>query len=306
MVSVPGAVSKAIFDMIRDYFRTRRKKDGDVETQRSLPRQSINLEEGIHLHRANSNPDPELSLDIPSPPPQFKETPETPTSNATDTNNTGTRVNSETTLVTADHHPSRRIISVKSYLKEKFQGTKLQSWFNTFVRRFPTFSATLGRLPYALLPFAFSQFILVEALAYTGWITIFSSWMAIVVGLSIPATIFFVTLISVLLCNCSGTNIGATILLVKILKHPNYIGRAGFNSKLNAAGMLAVAIGSNIGAVSFVFSASLAGLLWRGILRQKGIRVGGGEFVKWNLVPLGFMMVAGCAVALAVIAVAPI
>ena len=303
MISVPGAVSKAIFDMIRDYLRTRRTKDGDVETQRSLPRQSINLEEGIHLHRTNSNADPELPLNIPAPPlPQFKES-QAPTSNAMDAN-TGTRANSETTLVA--EHPSRRIISLQSYLKEKFKGTKLQSMFNTFVRRFPTFSATLGRLPYTLLPFAFSQFILVEALAYTGWITLFSSWMAIVVGLSVPATIFFVTLISILLCNCSGTNIGATILLVKILKHPNYIGRAGFNSKLNAAGMLAVAIGSNIGAVSFVFSASLAGLLWRGILRQKGILVGGGEFVKWNLVPLGFMMVAGCAVALAVVSVAPI
>lgn len=302
MISVPGAVSKAIFDMIRDYFRTRRKGNTNVETQVLPPRQSINLEEGIQLHRADSYADPAMPPDTPAPPPHIKETDATGSNTANA--GIGTRTNSDTTLVM--DHPSQQIISLQPYLKEKITGTKLESWLNTFVRRFPTFSATLRRLPYALLPFAFSQFILVEALAYTGWITVFSTWMAIVIGLSIPATIFFVTLMSILLCNCSGTNIGATILLVKILKHPNYIGRAGFNSKLNAAGMLAVAIGSNIGAVSFVFSASLAGLLWRGILRQKGIHVGGGEFVRWNLLPLGCMMVAGCAVALAVVTVAPI
>jgi Na+/H+ antiporter NhaD/arsenite permease-like protein len=69
--------------------------------------------------------------------------------------------------------------------------------------------------------------------------------------------------------------------------------------------MLGLAIGSNIGAVSFVFSASLAGLLWRGILRQKGIHVKGWEFVKWNMLPLVCMTVAGCAVALAVVTIAP-
>lgn len=79
----------------------------------------------------------------------------------------------------------------------------------------------------------------------------------------------------------------------------------GFNEKLDRAGMLSVAVGSNIGAVGFVFSASLAGLLWRGILRQKGIHVGGWEFVKWNLMPLALMTVAGGAVTLAVVTVAP-
>jgi hypothetical protein len=39
-----------------------------------------------------------------------------------------------------------------------------------------------------------------------------------------------------------------------------------------------LALGSNFGAVSFTLSASLAGLLWRRILWQKGIRVGAKEF----------------------------
>jgi hypothetical protein len=198
MISVPGAVSKAIFDMVRDYFRTRRKKNIDAETQ-VPPRRSLNLEEGIHLHRADSNAHSERQSTISGPSAGKQER----QSSSNEGNNqvaTDIRANSETVLVTEPSHP--QTISLLPYLKEKTKGTKLQSTINTFVRRFPTFSATLGRLPYALLPFAFSQFILVEALSYTGWITLFSSWMATVVKLSVPATIFVVTLMSILLCNC--------------------------------------------------------------------------------------------------------
>lgn len=297
MISVPGAVSKAVFDMVRDYLRTRQRGDNDkdAETQRVPSRRSINLEEGIRLHRADSSG----GSDTPPDSPVNKQERQRPS-----TENTDTQPNNEITRIT--NAPRPEILSLHAYLKEKLHDTKLQAAFHSFIRRFPTFSATLGRLPYALLPFAFSQFILVQALDYTGWITLFASWLARVVAFSVPATIFFVTLISVFLCNCSGTNIGATILLVKVLKHPTFVARQGFTSKLNAAGMLALAMGSNIGAVSFVFSASLAGLLWRGILRQKGIHVKGWEFVRWNMLPLVFMMVAGCAIALAVITVAPI
>jgi hypothetical protein len=49
----------------------------------------------------------------------------------------------------------------------------------------------------------------------------------------------------------------------------------------------------------------MVGLLWRGILRQKGITVRGMEFAKWNMLPLLFMTASGCAVALAVVTLAP-
>jgi hypothetical protein len=291
MISVPGAVSKAIFDIARDFYRTREQNCNE-----SQPRRSINLEDGMHLHRVNSTADSTMN----SPPEDI----EAKVSVSQPTEENTREVN--TTLAPDPSYSTMRVISLLAYVREKSKGTKLRSALKTFVRRLPIFSTTLQRLPYALLPFAFAQFILVEALAYTGWITVFADWTAIVVKLSLPATIFVVTLISIILCNCSGTNIGATILLVKVLKHPNFVSREGFNGKLDAGGMLALAIGSNIGAVSFTFSASLAGLLWRGILRQKGIKVRGWEFAKWNFLPLICMTMAGCSVALAVVTVAPI
>lgn len=60
--------------------------------------------------------------------------------------------------------------------------------------------------------------------------------------------------------------------------------------------MYALAIGSNFGAFTLTFSASLAGLLWRRILRQKGIRVRALEFLTINLPIAGVAMAVGCAI----------
>jgi hypothetical protein len=300
MISLPSAMAKAAFDLAWDFWKERKSRP----TVQRQP--SAGVEDGIELHRVNSDDEQVRRA-------QSK------------TRRRPKRTESTANAETIDEEPqlipprseAREIVSLSSYLKEKFNETKLRPHLDTFVQKFPTFSGTIRRLPYALLPFAFSQFILVEALAYTGWINVFSNWLAIVVGFSIPATIFVVGVLSVILCNVSGTNIGATILLVKILKDSNFAGRADMPPKLEIAGMLALAVGSNIGAVSFTFSASLAGissllahiltvgLLWRGILRQKGITIKAKEFIKWNALPLLFMTVSGCAISLAVITVAP-
>lgn len=58
---------------------------------------------------------------------------------------------------------------------------RLPVW-NSFVHNFhrmqtalPTVSVVIGRLPFALIPFAFSMFILVQALG-SAWITVFAKW----------------------------------------------------------------------------------------------------------------------------------
>lgn len=244
MVSLPAAVSKAIFDLVWDLVRERK----NVPTQRRSP----GPEDGIEMHHVNS----ETHSSDHRPKAKRND------SNLTRRSKRIANLNNvdETSPALEPAAPvAAETISLPTYLNELFNKTKLRVLLHAFVTKFPTISATLRRLPYALLPFAFSQFILVEALSYTGWIGVFSTWLAIVVGFSIPATTWVVVVMSVILCNVSGTNIGATILLVKILKHPNFANRPGLPSKVETAGMLALAVGSNIGAVSFTFSASLAG-----------------------------------------------
>lgn len=155
---------------------------------------------------------------------------------------------------------------------------------------FPTIYKAFPRLPFALVPFAFSQFILIEALSHQGWIDVFATWLVRASKFQIYPTIWLIGVLGVIMCNISGTNIGATILLTKVVRAANMP-----NHTLRAAA-IALAVASNIGAVSFTFSASLAGLLWRSILEQKKIHVMQREFAKWNLLPILVMTAVGLSV----------
>ena len=57
-----------------------------------------------------------------------------------------------------------------------------------------------------------------------------------------------------------------------------------------------MALGVNYGAFSTAFSASLAGLLWRGILAEKRIYVRSLHFAKVNIPIIAVSMIVGCAV----------
>lgn len=155
-------------------------------------------------------------------------------------------------------------------------------------RASPTFITAFERLPFPLLSFTFSQFMLVEALVYRGWTRTFAGWLSHLT-VNVPATIFSVGIISVILCAIAGTNILSTILLTKIIKQYN-VPLDPINLR---AASIALAVGSNIGAISVVFSASLAGLLWRGILLQKNIHLKTRTFAYWNTAILLAVMLVG-------------
>ena len=162
---------------------------------------------------------------------------------------------------------------------------------------FPTFMTALPRLPFTLIPFAFSQFILIEALSHQGWIDVFANWLVKATnGHTIP-TIWIIGVLGVTMCNVSGTSIGATILLTKVVR------AAQLSNQSTRAAAIALAVASNIGAVSFTFSASLAGLLWKAILTGKGISMWQTTFAFWNMLPLLAMTGVGLAIVSAEMAV---
>lgn len=171
------------------------------------------------------------------------------------------------------------------------QRDKFDARYLSLAQHFPTFFTALPRLPFGLIPFAFSQFILIEGLAHQGWIDIFATWLVKATHGQIIPTIWVVGVLGVILCNIAGTNIGATILLTKVVRAaPDFpVGSA-------RAAAIALAVASNIGAVSFTFSASLAGLLWKSILGDKGIIIKQSKFAFWNCLPILVMTAVGLAV----------
>lgn len=156
---------------------------------------------------------------------------------------------------------------------------KLQRWF-------PSLMASLRRLPLALLPFAFGMFILVQALNHVGFVTIMARGLGRVCKAGVAATTFFMAFLSIVLCNFGGTNIGATILLTKVMQSDAFKAalEPGMEAAIIKAGMYAVAFGSNLGALGGTFAASLAGLLWDGVLSDHGIKVTSLQFAIWCLV----------------------
>lgn len=70
--------------------------------------------------------------------------------------------------------------------------------------RLPTVCSIISRLPLPLLPFAFSMFILVDALEYTGWVSVWANWWAAWARVGGTAgCIWLMGMLSVLGCNVS-------------------------------------------------------------------------------------------------------
>jgi Na+/H+ antiporter NhaD/arsenite permease-like protein len=273
MISVPFAIAKLVFDLAWDYYRY---KTGRLDkTQDGEPIQDPVVSE---LKRAMSMP------------------------SGIDRDSTFTSVNTAFPILIPPHsatHPSSscNLIDEKNRTLTRPK-TYLEGLQSSFSARFPTLSTALPRLPFALIPFAFSQFILIEGLAHQGWIDVFAQWLVKASSRQMYPTIWIIGVLGVLLCNFAGTNIGATILLTEIVR-----AAPEFPPHSTRAAAIALAVASNIGAVSFTFSASLAGLLWKSILLEKGIKVGQGTFAFWNMLPLAVMTAVGLGIVCAEMAV---
>lgn len=72
---------------------------------------------------------------------------------------------------------------------------------------FPTVTAVVAHLPFALVPFAFSMFVLVQALVTKGWVSVFAyGWDHWVNRTGTVGSIGGMGFLSVVLCNVSFHN----------------------------------------------------------------------------------------------------
>ncbi|KAF3055129.1 hypothetical protein GL218_07529 [Daldinia childiae] len=165
---------------------------------------------------------------------------------------------------------------------------------------FPTAAVVMSHLPFALVPFAFSMFVLVQALVTKGWVPVFAyGWDHWVNKTGTIGSVGGMGFLSVILCNFAGTNIGTTILLSRVIQAWQKIHQANntpISNRTFWATVYSMALGVNYGAFSTAFSASLAGLLWRDILARKHIRVRRLDFARVNLPIITISMVVGCAI----------
>ncbi|KAI0126024.1 hypothetical protein BJ170DRAFT_583030 [Xylariales sp. AK1849] len=179
-----------------------------------------------------------------------------------------------------------------SYMKGRYRWSQ---------EAFPTVTAVVAHLPFALVPFAFSMFVLVQALVTKGWVQVFAyGWDHWVNKTGTVGGVGGMAFLSVILCNFAGTNIGTTILLCRVIQtwqgFHELPGASPISDRTFWATVYGMALGVNYGAFSTAFSASLAGLLWRDILARKHIRVSSLDFARVNLPIIAIAMTVGCAV----------
>lgn len=183
---------------------------------------------------------------------------------------------------------------------EQTEPTTIASALRRHALCFPGTTQTILRLPIPLLPFAMCEFIMVRGLAQRGWITIFAHGFAHACT-SPASSVFFMGCVSAaFLCPLAGTNIGATIILVEIMRDPAFAQSTAVvaDHRIMLGAIYAVALGSNLGAFSYTFAGSLAGLLWRDLLSGKGVHVSQTKFALVNAVPLVMQTIVACAVIL--------
>ncbi|KAK8090412.1 hypothetical protein PG997_005373 [Apiospora hydei] len=161
---------------------------------------------------------------------------------------------------------------------------------------FPTATTVLSLLPFPLVPFAFAMFVLVEALVTKGWVPVFAyGWHHWVNKTGTVGAIGGMGFVSVF----SGTNIGTTILLCRILQTWRQLHLdvgTPISDRTFWGAVYSMAVGVNYGAFSSAFSASLAGLLWRDILAKKGVWLRRTEFLRANVPIISVAMAVGLAV----------
>jgi len=155
----------------------------------------------------------------------------------------------------------------------------------------PTAKASIVNLPWAVLPFVFGMFTLVDALSIFGWIEAFAVKLLEVVPAdegnsknAIAIATFLMATISFALCMFIN-NQPASILLTQVLISPSF---AKLPTLVRTAGMLGVLEGANIGSCWSLIG-GLCGILWATILRTKGIKIGYLQFMKIGFTVMPFV-----------------
>jgi len=160
----------------------------------------------------------------------------------------------------------------------------------------PTVKASILNCPWAVMPFVFGMFTLVNALNDYGWIDALANAILNVIpgneGNSphaIAIATFLMTTISFILCTLID-NQPASILLTQVLLSPSF---SALPTYVRTAGMLGVLEGANVGGCWSLMGA-LAGIMWSTLLRNKGITIGYIQFMRVGLkiMPLTTFIVA--------------
>jgi arsenical pump membrane protein len=142
------------------------------------------------------------------------------------------------------------------------------------------------RIPWAVIPFVLSLFLLVEALNTYGLVGAIGRLISSIAGDSAIAYTFVYGLTSTLTANLIN-NIPMTVAFASLVQTVP-------SSRVSAA-VFATVIGSNLGA-NLTPIGALAGIMWMRIVNGKAFRITFWEFVKYGLLVTPLTLLSGLAI----------
>ncbi len=151
----------------------------------------------------------------------------------------------------------------------------------------PALVQILKRMPWKIVPFVLGLFIMVESFIAAGYMDFFAFTLSTKLSEPLSSTFgmgFFSSTVANLLSNQP-----MTILFTRLLQNPAFI----VSTQTEQAGPLSLVLGSNFGA-NLTLIGSLAGLMWRKLLNDKGVFISFKEFSKYGLLIMPAVIFFAC------------
>eukprot|EP00762_Andalucia_godoyi_P005962 ANDGO_00048.mRNA.1 Arsenical pump membrane protein len=153
----------------------------------------------------------------------------------------------------------------------------------------PVVWSNLKRLPYSVAPFMLGMFSLVNALETVGWIgkfaEILGSWSS-----NVTFTVLFLGFLTCYSCSLVN-NQPMTILFTRTILHHRFTS----DPLIRKAAIFSLIIASNFGA-NFSFVASMAGLMFKGIISRFGMSLRGSYFSKVGALTMNIVLLVALVV----------
>jgi arsenical pump membrane protein len=142
-----------------------------------------------------------------------------------------------------------------------------------------------SRMPWKTIPFVLGLFIIVEDLVSKGWTDFFASQLSLLAG-NLFATVVGITFLSAFAANLMN-NHPMTIFFVRTFQSSSF----NVSAVARMGSTLAVIAGANFGA-NLTLVGALAGIMWAGILAEKGVQISFSQFSKYGFLVMPLVILA--------------
>jgi hypothetical protein len=187
-ITVPAAVVMLVRDAIHDYrihstLRNRSRRSTrtpatpgyTITTVASMPHDKREVPDDL-VSTAVSGQDVETSTDVSL---LYEGRGASSSSARMDDSHIDPRKMTPAPRTTPPSYPPTNDLSTKAQPVRSNLSSLIQDWLRLSTDTFPTVTSVIARLPFALLPFAFSMFILVQGLDSQGWVETFTKWWTV-------------------------------------------------------------------------------------------------------------------------------